>query len=312
MLLVALSRWLWRGGKATPAATKLPRAKHDPKPFASLTRQPAGPACEQEAASNPSAAAPPAPPPRLLFTQGRRRHVDTTGHFCPHAACAYHGRGDGGNIRANGHPTGRRGRQLVGLSCTRHFLETHGPPLHGKQVDPDKLVWAIAALAAGLGICAVARVCATDPNTILGWLVEAAEPREACSRHFLRDLDVAPGQMDELCALLRAVKEGERSERHALKRLARSPHGVGVARDPVGKLSLAVDVGDRTLAMAQRLVQQVTQGLAPACAPLFLTEGGREYLTALLTHHGRWMHPERRPGPGPQPNPRWMPGPGRL
>jgi hypothetical protein len=49
MLLVALSRWLWRGGKAVPAATKLPRAQRDPKPFAGLTQKPDCPACEQEA-----------------------------------------------------------------------------------------------------------------------------------------------------------------------------------------------------------------------------------------------------------------------
>jgi transposase-like protein len=80
-----------------------------------------------------------------------------------------------GNIRANGHPNGRRWRQLVCLGCQRHFLETHGTPFHAKQVEPDKLVWAIAVLAEGLGIRAVARVCEVDPNTVLGWLVEAAE-----------------------------------------------------------------------------------------------------------------------------------------
>jgi transposase-like protein len=168
ILLVVLSRWLWRGGKTAPVATNTPRAKRDPKPVAGLTQKPACPACEQDAESHPSAPTPHAPPPRMTFTQGRRRHVDTTGHFCPQATCAYHGRVGWGNIRANGPPNGRRWRQLVCLSCKRHFLETHGTPLHGKQVDPDKLVWAIAALAEGLGIRAVARVFATDPNTILG------------------------------------------------------------------------------------------------------------------------------------------------
>ena len=248
----------------------------------------------------------------MTFTRGRRRHVDTTGHFCPHATCAYHGRVGWGNIRANGHPNGRRWRQLVCLSCKRHFLETHGTPLHGKQVDPDKLVWAIAALAEGLGIRAVARVFETDPNTVLGWLVEAADHLEAFSRHFLHDLDVEQVQMDELFALLSAVKDGEVSEAQAIKRLSRSPHWVWVAMDPVCKLILAVDVGDRTLAMAQRLVHQVTRVLAPHCAPLFLTDGFREYLTALVTHYGQWIQPERRQAKGPQPKPRWMPLPGLL
>jgi hypothetical protein len=36
--------------------------------------------------------------------------------------------------------------------------------------------------------------------------------------------------------------------------------------------------------MAQRVVHQVVQVLAPDCVPLFLTDGFREYMTALLTH----------------------------
>jgi IS1 family transposase/transposase-like protein len=312
MLLVVLSRRLCRSGKSILAATKPPKATREPKPFAGLTHKPDCPACEQEAERQPSASTPPAPPPRLTFTRGRRRHVDTTGHFCPHAACAYHGRAGLGNLRANGHPNGRRWRQLVCLGCKRHFLETHGTPLHGKQVEPDKLIWAIAALAEGLGIRAVARVFETDPTTVLCWLVEAAEHLEAFSRHFVHDLDVEQVQMDELFALLSAVKEGEISERHAIKRLSRCPHWGWVAMDPVCKLILAIDVGDRTLAMAQRLVHQVTRVLAPHCAPLFLTDGFREYLTALVTHYGRWFQPERRHDKGPQPQPRWMPLPGLL
>ena len=53
----------------------------------------------------------------------------------------------------------------------------------------------------------------------------------------------------------------------AIKRLSRSPHWVWVAMDPVCKLILAVDVGERTLAMAQRLVHQVTQVLASDVRP---------------------------------------------
>jgi IS1 family transposase/transposase-like protein len=248
----------------------------------------------------------------MIFTRGRRRYVDTTGHFCPDTACSYHGRVGWGNIRANGHPNSRRWRQLVCLGCKRHFLETHGTPFHGKQVEPDKLVWAIGALAEGLGIRAVAQVFETDPNTVLCWLVEAADHLEAFSRHFLHDLDVEQVQMDELFALLSAVKDGEVSEQQAVKRLSRSPQWVWVAMDPVCKLILTVAVGDRTLALAQRLVHQVTQVLAADCAPLFLTDGFREYLTALVTHYGQWIQPERRHDKGPQPKIRWMPAPGLL
>jgi hypothetical protein len=82
--------------------------------------------------------------------------------------------------------------------------------------------------------------------------------------------------------------------------------------DPVCKLILTVAVGERTLALAQRLVHQITQVLAPDCAPLFLTDGFRDYLTALVTHYGQWIQPERRQATGPLPQPRWMPQPTLL
>src|SRR2546430_2069336 len=54
--------------------------------------------------------------------------------------------------------------------------------------------------------------------------------------------------------------------------------------DPESKLLRAIDVGERTLAMAQCMVHHVAQVLAPDCAPLFLTDGWRESMTALQTH----------------------------
>lgn len=62
--------------------------------------------------------------------------------------------------------------------------------------------------------------------------------------------------------------------------------------DPKSKLLLVVAVGSRTLVMAQRVVHQVTQMLAPACVPLLLTDGFKEYRTAILAHFGYWRHPE--------------------
>jgi hypothetical protein len=87
---------------------------------------------------------------------------------------------------------------------------------------------------------------------------------------------------------------------------------VWVALDPVSKLLLSIDLGARNLAMAQRLVHHVGQVLAPGCLPLFLTDGFKEYATAILTHCGRWMQPARQTLNGPCPKPRWMPLPELL
>ena len=174
------------------------------------------------------------------------------------------------------------------------------------------IVRVLACLAEGLGIRATARVFEVDPNTVLQWLVEAAEQLRAFSAYFLCDLHLEQLQLDELYAVLRDRKAGEISDDEAIKRLERSPYWVWTAMDPTSKLLVVVDVGSRTLAMAQRVVHQVTQVLAPGCVPLFLTDGLKDYATALLTHFGHWMQPERRQDKGPMPKPRWMPLPELL
>src|SRR5262249_1022920 len=158
------------------------------------------------------------------------------------------------NIRANGHPNGGPWRQLHGTSCGGYFQETPGPPLPGKRGAPEKLVWAVGALCEGVGIRAVARGFEVDPNTLLAWLVDAADHGTAFFRYFLHDVRVTQVQLDELFALLSAVQAGEVSEAEAITRLLRAPHWVWAAIDPVTKLLLTVDIGDRTLAMAQRVV----------------------------------------------------------
>src|SRR2546425_1116486 len=282
----------------------------DPQPFPGLTRKPHCATCEQ-AAQGP-AALPPAAPPPITSRRGRPRQVDTSRHFCPNPICAYRGWVGWGNLSANGHPSGGPWRQWHGTACDGDVLETHGTLSHGKRVTPDLLVWAMGALAEGLGIRAVARVFEVDPKTVLHWLVEAADHLKVFSQYFLHDVRVTQVQLDELYALLSAVKDGAVSEAAALHRLSRSPHWVWVALDPVTKLLLTLDVGDRTLAMAQRVVHQVVQVLAPGWVPLFLTDGFKEYATALLTHYGQWVQAPRRQTTGPTPKPRWIPLPQLL
>jgi IS1 family transposase len=313
--LCLMLQWAWPSDPATcppPSEPMSPKPKRhrEPTPFAGLTTKPHCDACAHASAPHPET--PSTPPPRIVPTRGRRRHVDTSTHFCPNPDCAYRGWVGWGNLRANGHPSGSPWRQLLCVVCRRYFLETLGTLFHGKRESIELIVRVIACLAEGLGIRGTARVFEVDANTVLQWLVEAAEQLQAFSQHFLHDVRVRQVQLDELFALLSAVKEGEVSEAEAIARLERMSKWVWVAMDPESKLLLAIDVGNRTLAMAQRVVHQMAQVLAPDCAPLFLTDGFREYLTALLTHYGSWVQPPRRQVTGPAPKPRWMPLPGLL
>ena len=298
-----------RPGEPEPLKPRRTRSK-EPQPFGGLTRKPLCALCDQEA--TPPTPPPPVRPDPMPPTHRRPRAIDTARHFCPHTGCDYRGWVGLGNLRANGHPNGGPWRQFHCTACKGYFPEHHGTLFHGKRVSVDLIVHVIGCLAEGLGIRGTARVFEVDPNTVLHWLIEAAEQLRAFAQYFLHDLHLTQVQLDELYAVLSALKEGTVSEEGAIERLSRSPHWVWAAIDPESKVLLTIDVGERSGAMAQRVVHQVVQVLAPDCVPLFLTDGFKEYMTALLTHYGQWVQFPRRQATGPAPKPRWMPLPQLL
>src|SRR5919206_184846 len=262
-----------------PSTARRTRGK-EPQPFGGLTHKPLCALCDQEA-THPTPP-PPVRPAPMPPTHRRPRAIDTSRHFCPPMGCDYRGWLGLGNLRANGHPSGGPWRQFHCTACKGYFLETHGTIFHGKQAPVELIVRVVACLAEGLGIRATARVFEVAPTTVLHWLVEAAEQLRAFTSYFLCERHVQQVQLDELYAVLSAVKDGQMSEEEALQRLSRSPQWVWTALAPQSKLLLAITVDPRTRAMAQRVVHQVGQVLASGCVPLFVTDGLKEYLTALL------------------------------
>ena len=98
----------------------------------------------------------------------------------------------------------------------------------------ELIVRVLACLAEGLGIRATARVFEVDPNTVLqlagGGRRAPATPFRAT---FCATCTSSRCRLDELYAVLSAVKDGEVSEDEAIQRLSRSPHWVWMAIDPV-------------------------------------------------------------------------------
>jgi IS1 family transposase len=154
---------------------------------------------------------------------------------------------------------------------------------------------AIVALCEGVSPRKVARIFEVDKDTVLRWLVEAAKHSEAVIRYMVHNLHLTQVQMDELYALLSEMREdGERQS-----------CWVWTAMDSFSKLWLAVEVGDRSLNMAQRLVHGVVSVLAPGVVPMFLTDQLASYGKALLAHFGCWV--ERVSEKSGRTLQRWMP-----
>jgi IS1 family transposase len=312
--LCLMLHWAWPSAAACPMppapSSPLPKRKRASQPFKGLTQRPQCVACDHDAKHpKPLPARRPDPMPP---TNRRPCAIDTSQHFCPHAGCAYRGWLGLGNLRANGHPSGGPWRQLYCRSCHGYFLETHGTMFHGKRLSVELIVRVLACLAEGLGIRATARVFESDANTVLQWLVEAAEQLQAFSAYFLCDVHVTQLQLDELYAVIRDLKAGEISEGDALECLKPARPWVWTAVDPVSKLLLAIEAGPRTAEIAQRVVHQVVSVFASSCVPAWFSDGFKGYLPAILGHFGVWTQPERRQDKGPLPKPRWMPLPELL
>ncbi len=169
----------------------------------------------------------------------------------------------------------------------------------------------LACLAEGLGIRAAARVFEVDPNTVLQWLVEAAEHLRALSRYVLCDVHVEQLQLDELYAVLRDLKAGEISEARRCSACSVRRYWVWTAMDPqqiaAGDRCRYSHPGDGPAGGASG-----RPSLMPGSVPLGLTDGFKDYGTAFLAHFGQWMQPARRQDKGPLPKPRWIPVPALL
>jgi hypothetical protein len=104
-------------------------------------------------------------------------------------------------------------------------------------------------------------------------LVAAAEQLRAFAASFLCHVHLEQLQLDALDAVLRALNAGKSNDHEAIKRLERSPSWVWTVLDPTSKWRLMGDVGSRTLALAQRVVHQVTQMVSArlcsrCCSPM--------------------------------------------
>ena len=70
-------------------------------------------------------------------------------------------------------------------------METLGTPFYGIKTAPDTIIYALKALAEGLGIQATARVFDVDADTGQDWLSQVAEHMEAISRYLIHELNLS-------------------------------------------------------------------------------------------------------------------------
>ena len=238
------------------------------------------PACRRQNAvpPTPMASVPPVRPWRASKSRrGAPKRIATHGFACPNPACAYFRITDATVHALVGDGTHGRVERIQTFrcqACHATFTARRDTPLYRLKTPSTRIAEVLSALAEGLTVAAAVRVFAHSEGTITTWLTRAAEHSATLHDRWLRQLQLAHLQMDELRTHLRA-------RAHVL--------WLWVVLDPLTKLIPVLHLGARTQAAAHGVVHDLRQRLAPGCLTVFTSDGLNLYFYALSAHFGQWV-----------------------
>ena len=236
--------------------------------------------CRQQgatAADHPPARMPVTPWRERKSRRGAPKRILTQGFACPNRSCLYYQITDA-HIHAlvgdGAHGQYERIQTLRCQACGTTFSTRRNTPLYRLKTASHRVAEVLTALAEGLSIAAAVRVFGHHHATITTWLTRAGLHSATLHERFFHNLTLAHLQLDELRTRLR-------SRVHAL--------WLWVVIDPLTKVIPVLHLGARTQDAAHAVVHELHGRLAPACLPVFTSDGLNHYFYALTAHFGQWV-----------------------
>lgn len=160
------------------------------------------------------------------------------------------------------------------------------------------------SLAEGVGVNATARIQNVDKKTVLLVLAKASAHVMKVNRFFLKNVEVKECQLDEMWSFI-GKKEKNLDPIEKLQKIL-GDAWIWIAFDAINKITLAYNIGKRTLPYAISLIEDVKR-VTKRIPDLFSSDQLDQYTKALLYVYGRIDYPTRKPGPGRPPSPRIVP-----
>lgn len=237
------------------------------------------PKCRQ-ATLSPSVS--PVPPPvrpwsELKSRRGAPKRIATDGFACPNHACLYYRIADErvhALVGDGTHGKQERFQTFRCQACGTTFSSRRDTPLYCLKTPSTRVAEVLCALAEGLTVAAAARVFGHSEGAITTWLTRAGEHSATLHDRWLRHLQFAHVQLDELRTHLR-------QRAHVL--------WLWLALDPLTKLIPVLHLSSRTQDAASGVVHELQERLAPGCLPVFTSDGLNLYFYALTAHFGQWV-----------------------
>ena len=180
----------------------------------------------------------------------------------------------------------------------------HSTAFHHCHLPEQAFQTIAVSLAEGVGVAATARIQNVDKKTVLLVLAKAGDHARRVNRYLLKNLEVTECQLDEMWSFI-AKKEKNLDPIEKLHKVL-GDAWIWIAFDAVNKITLAYNIGKRTLPYAISLVEDVKR-VTKHIPNLFSSDQLDQYAKALLHVYGRLVYPTRKPGPGRPPKARLMP-----
>jgi IS1 family transposase len=232
------------------------------------------------------------------------------GQPCPNPDGSHSRLMDRGNMSASSTSLTQSGKRRIcrGSACEQPFSETRDTVFFGLRSPEEKVMMALKMLLVTVALSDIGFVLGVTEETVLEWLRRAAPKAHEIHTHWLRDLPITHGQLDERWHCMRrtqALQAGPDGESTDGSEDGRQWVWSSVA--PEFRLLLAVLVGPRTFDRALQLIQMTAAVIWGS--PCFCSDGFSCYLSALLeVYHtlkifprpgkpGRPKHPVKEPHP---------------
>jgi len=180
----------------------------------------------------------------------------------------------------------------------------HCTAFHRCHLSEDAFETIARSLAEGVGIAATARIQNVDKKTVLLVLAKAGDHAMKINDSFLKNVEVTECQLDEMWSFI-GKKEKNLNPVEKLQKVL-GDAWIWIAFDATNKITLAYNIGKRTLPYAISLIEDVKR-VTKRIPDLFSSDQLDQYAKALLHVYGRIVYPTRKPGPGRPPNPRRLP-----
>jgi transposase-like protein/IS1 family transposase len=185
--------------------------------------------------------------------------------------------------------------------CRKTFNDRFGTAFYDLKTPSEKVSRSVQQVAEGLSFEAVARIEQIAPSTISEWMKRAVRQADLIDTDLVQNIETAWVELDEVYSFAGTKQAAETTSEEIGK------HWTHCSFARQTRLLLAVKVGLRDEHLAQALVAETASRLSPTCHPLWVSDGWKVYIYALLLQFHLLVYQIKRPGRGRPPKPKMIP-----